>query len=200
MDPTTPPDGAAGSAEPESVRLLYQEICKSHATITDFRAKLLALLPLASGTGALLLLTGEVNTRYFGPIGLYGLAITFGLFMYELHGIQTCIALRDHAAALEKALHIPAGHGQFRDRPRAALGGFVGAEGASWTVYLAILAGWAYVAGQGFGWWSRVPAAWLLLAYVAALATKWLLPRGRVRLRRETADPAAPRPPAPHRQ
>ena len=57
-----------GRAEPESLRLLYQETCKSHATITDFRAKLLALLPLASGTGALLLRTSQTNTRYFGPI------------------------------------------------------------------------------------------------------------------------------------
>lgn len=199
MDGTTPPDSAADTAGPESVRVLYQEICKSHATITDFRAKLLALLPLASGTGALLLLTGEANTRYFGPIGLYGLAITFGLFMYELRGIQTCIALRDHAAGLEEVLHIPAGHGQFRDRPRAALGGFVGAEGASWTVYLAILTGWAYVAGLGFGWWHRVSAVWLVLAYAAALAAKWLLPHGRGRRRRSAPDPAA-HPRAPQQQ
>jgi hypothetical protein len=197
---TRPPNGAAGRAEPESLRLLYQETCKSHATITDFRAKLLALLPLASGTGVLLLLTRETNTRYFGPIGLYGLAITLGLFLYELRGIQTCIALRQQAAALEQELHIPPGDGQFRDRPRAALGGFVGAEGASWVVYLAILAGWAYVAGLGYGWWRRVSAAWLVLAYAAVLAAKWLLPRGRARRRRGRVPvSAAAHPPAPQR-
>lgn len=196
---TRPPEGEAGRAGPESLRLLYQETCKSHATITEFRAKLLALLPLASGTGALLLLTGEVNTRYFGPIGLYGLAITFGLFLYELRGIQNCIALREQAAALEQELHIPAGDGQFRDRPQAALGGLVGAEGASWVVYLAILVGWAYVAGLGFGWWRRVPAGWLVLAYAAALAAKWLLPLGRARRRRRASQPAASQPPAPQR-
>ena len=199
MGATTPPDGEAGRAAPESLRLLYQETCKSHATITDFRAKLLALLPLASGTGALLLLTGEADRRYFGPIGLYGLAITFGLFIYELRGIQNCIALREQAAALEQELDIPAGDGQFRDRPRAALGGLVGAEGASWVVYLAILAGWAYVAGLGFGWWRRVPAAWLVLVYAAALAAKWLLPVGRARRQRRASEPAAPHPPAPQR-
>jgi hypothetical protein len=189
-----------GRAEPESLRLLYQETCKSHATITDFRAKLLALLPLASGTGALLLLTSDTNTRYFGPIGLYGLAITFGLFMYELRGIQNCKALRRQAAALEEELRIPAGDGQFRDRPEAALGGFVGAEGASWVVYLAILAGWAYVAGLGWGWWRQVPAGWLVLAYAAVLTAKWLLPAGRARRQRGRApEPAAPHPPAPQR-
>jgi hypothetical protein len=194
---TTPPDGAADRAEPESLRVLYQEICKSHATITDFRAKLLALLPLASGTGALLLLTREANTRYFGPIGLYGLAITSGLFIYELRGIQTCIGLRDHAAALEEALRIPTGHGQFRNRPRAAFGGFIGAEGASWTIYLAILVGWAYTAGLGFGWWRRVPAGWLALAYAVALAAKWLLPGGQVRPWRRAPGPTGPTPQMP---
>ena len=35
----------------------YQEVCKSHSGITDFRAKLLALLPIASGAGVGLLVT-----------------------------------------------------------------------------------------------------------------------------------------------
>jgi hypothetical protein len=119
------------------------------------------------------------------------------LFIYELRGIQTCIGLRDHAAALEEALRIPTGHGQFRNRPRAALGGFIGAEGASWTIYLAILVGWAYIAGLGFGWWRRVPAGWLALAYAVALAAKWLLPGGRVRPRRRAPGPAGPTPQVP---
>jgi hypothetical protein len=81
--------------------------------------------------------------------------------MYELRGIQNCKALRMQAAALEEELRIPAGDGQFRDRPEAALGGFVGAEGASWVVYLAILAGWAYVAGLGGAGGGRSrPAGW----------------------------------------
>jgi hypothetical protein len=173
---TTPPGEDAAIARPATLQLLYQETCRQHTAITDFRAKLLALLPLASGIGALVLLTGNANTRYFGPIGLYGIAITTGLFLYELRGIQTCITLRRQAAALETALGVPAGQGQFRDRPRAALGGFVGAEGASWVVYLAILTGWAYVAGLGFGWWHWIPAVYLVLLYLAVLAVKWLLP------------------------
>lgn len=160
----------------ESLRLLYQETCRQHQGITDFRAKLLALLPLASGAGVLLLLGRDADTRFLGAIGLYGLAVTAGLFLYELRGIQRCITLRDQAAALEQALGVPAGLGQFRDRPRAALGGFVGAEGASWVIYLAILAGWAYVAGLGLGWWHWIPAVYLVLLYLVALGVKWLLP------------------------
>jgi hypothetical protein len=173
---TTPPEDDATLAPPATLQLLYQETCRQHTAIADFRAKLLALLPLASGIGALVLLKGDANTRYFGAIGLYGMAITAGLFIYELRGIQTCITLRRQAAALETALGVPAGQGQFRDRPRAALGGFVGAEGASWVVYLAILAAWAYVAGLGLGWWRWIPAVYLVLLYLAVLAVKWLLP------------------------
>ena len=66
----------------ESLRLLYQETCRQHQGITDFRAKLLALLPLAAGAGVLLLLGRDADTRFLGAIGLYGLAVTAGLFLY----------------------------------------------------------------------------------------------------------------------
>jgi hypothetical protein len=173
---TTPPEGDATIARPATLQLLYQETCRQHTAIADFRAKLLALLPLASGIGALVLLAGDANTRYFGAIGLYGVAITAGLFIYELRGIQLCIALRQQAASLETALGVPAGLGQFRDRPRAPLGGFIGAEGASWVVYLAILTSWLYVAGLGYDWWHWIPAVWLVVLYLVVLAARWLLP------------------------
>jgi hypothetical protein len=171
-DGARPGEGAGA----ESLRLSYQETCRQHVAITDFRARLLVLLALATGAGILFLLGRSADTRYFGAIGLYGLAVTAGLFLYELRAIQRCATLREQASALEQALGVPAGQGQFRDRPRAALRGFVGAEGASWVVYLAILAGWAYVAGLGLGWWRWIPAVYLVLLYLAALAVKWVLP------------------------
>src|SRR5688500_3097203 len=80
----------------------YQAICDSHAKITDFRSKLLGFLPLASGAGGLILLADDrINRDYLTAIGLYGLAVTLGLFLYELRGIQTCLRLREQAAALE---------------------------------------------------------------------------------------------------
>lgn len=41
-----------GESRPTKEQLLsyYGEVCRSHEAITDFRAKLLALLPIASGT------------------------------------------------------------------------------------------------------------------------------------------------------
>jgi hypothetical protein len=35
----------------ETLKLEYEQICSSHQAITDFRGKLLGLLPLATGAG-----------------------------------------------------------------------------------------------------------------------------------------------------
>jgi hypothetical protein len=150
----------------------YGEICKSHAGITDFRAKLLSLLPIASGAG-LILVGRSLDRGLLTPIGLYGAAVTLGLFWYELRGIQTCKRLREQAALLEDSLEVPAGMGQFRDRPAAALGGWIGAEGASWSVYPAVVLGWVYLAGLGGSWWTVVPAWILAVGYMAIIAAVW---------------------------
>src|SRR5918999_211926 len=125
----------------ETLRLAYSETCKSHQGIADFRAKLLALLPLASGAGIFLILGDEASRPSDADlvaIGLFGFAVTFGLFMYELRGIQHCIRLRDQAALLESELDVPDGCGQFRD-------GTAWADGlgiALVALYLAVLGLW----------------------------------------------------------
>lgn len=43
-------DGAT-EVEYETLKLEYEKICDSHQAITDFRGKLLGLLPLAAGAG-----------------------------------------------------------------------------------------------------------------------------------------------------
>src|SRR5690348_7141444 len=66
----------------------YQEVCKSHSGITDFRAKLLALLPIASGAGVgLLVIHGKGKASDTGAglligLGIFGAVVTIGLFMY----------------------------------------------------------------------------------------------------------------------
>jgi hypothetical protein len=101
----------------------YQEVCRSHAGITDFRAKLLALLPIASGTGISLLVIqgdGALSTTDAGlliALGIFGALVTTGLFLYELRQIDVCKQLRNHAAWIEKQLDIHAGQfGGRRDR------------------------------------------------------------------------------------
>src|ERR1051326_5748481 len=77
-------------APPENLRLAYQELCKSYQAIVDFRAKLLGFLPLASGAGFFALLgNGKDPVPYYAWVaGLFGFAITLGLFFYELRGLQ----------------------------------------------------------------------------------------------------------------
>jgi hypothetical protein len=107
----------AGELTPREKILLaeYAEVCKSHAGITDFRAKLLALLPIASGAGIALLITrgsGSVSRSEAGMLvvlGIFGAVVTAGLFLYELRQIDLCKQMRNHAAWIEKQLGIDAG-------------------------------------------------------------------------------------------
>jgi hypothetical protein len=109
----------AGELTPQERRQVllaeYQEVCKTHAGITDFRAKLLALLPIASGAGVGLLVTqgkGDISTTLAGlliALGAFGAVVTVGLFFYELRQIDICKQLRNHAAWIENQLGIQAG-------------------------------------------------------------------------------------------
>lgn len=93
----------------------YQEVCTSHSGITDFRAKLLALLPIASGAGVGLLVIqgkGQASGTMAGlliGLGIFGAVVTIGLFMYELRQIDVCKQLRNHAGWIERQLGIEAG-------------------------------------------------------------------------------------------
>jgi len=134
--------------KPEDMRIVYSEVCKSYHAIADFRAKLLALLPIASGAGGLLILAEKDTVKeYLGPIGVFGAAVTLGLFVYELRGIQRCKDLIEAGKALENKMEIG---GQFRSRKKGHLGGLVGAETAGWIVYLTVLAAWCYLAIIGW--------------------------------------------------
>jgi hypothetical protein len=145
----------AGTAQPvdaDNVRTAYDQLCNSYRAIDDFRAKLLGFLPLVTG-GGLILLTGrsvEVRKEFFGPVGLFGIAITSGLLAYELFGIKKCHALLGAGEDLEHALHLPDEHvgraaGQFLRRPNNLLG-VVNEPFAAAAIYPAVLAAWTYLA------------------------------------------------------
>jgi len=144
-----PKDSAMIEIKPEDLRIVYSEVCRSYHAIADFRAKLLALLPIASGAGGLLIL-GQKETlkEYLGPIGVFGAAVTLGLSVYELRGIQRCKALIKAGKALETKMGVP--DGQFGSRPKGHLGGLIGAETAGWIVYLTVLGAWCYLAIVGW--------------------------------------------------
>ena len=126
----------------------YTEVCKSYHGISEFRGKLLALLPIVSGAGISLLISKNysLDSSHLLAVGIFGALVTLGLFFYELRGIQKCKRLIALGSKLESALKIELG--QFSDRPRR-IAGFIGAETAGWVVYMTVLLGWLYVAFVG---------------------------------------------------
>lgn len=129
----------------------YIEVCKSYQAISDFRGKLLALLPIVSGAGISLLISKNysIESSHLLAVGIFGALVTLGLFFYELRGIQKCKYLISLGSKLEGELRIELG--QYRDRPQR-IAGFIGAETAGWVVYVTVLLGWLYVAWIGFRW------------------------------------------------
>jgi hypothetical protein len=186
------PEQGRVAGDRETLRLAYSEVCKAHQGIADFRAKLLALLPAASGAGIFLVLrddTPKPAATDMAAIGLFGFAVTFGLFMYELRGIQHCHALRRQAAGLETELEVPADCGQFRDLTRSRMGGLVGVEAASWLVYTAVLMAWLYVAVYGTDWRAELGIA-LFVLYLVVVGL-WLRSKRRRREPRVDLAPSA---------
>jgi hypothetical protein len=149
----------------ENLKMAYQELCTSYRAIDDFRAKLLGLLPLVSGTGIFFLLSSTLNMKtnlvYLGPIGLFGSVVTLGLFLYELSCLQKCQYLIGHGEEIEYQLKIKK-QGQF-DRDFQSWKTF-----AACMIYSAVFAAWIFVAlvpNQGF-WW--VAALFFFISFVGS--------------------------------
>jgi hypothetical protein len=156
----------AHDASPEDVLLAYQEICRSLNVIDDFRARLLALLPLSSGAGIFLLLTtapedGNGSPDYLGPIGVIGALISLGLAIFEVREIRICRHLVSAGARLEVRMKIDRESGQFRGRPTPSTGAderepvwkrivYPSVPMASAIVYSTVIAAWGYLASVGF--------------------------------------------------
>ncbi len=137
------------------LNLAYTEVCKTYHAVDDFRAKLLALLPIASGAGVFLLLTDPTRTvdkSHVAAIGIFGVLATVGLFLHELRGLKRCGRIMEIGRDLERAMELE--DAQFKGEADAQhWGGLLGAESAAYVIYGAVLAAWCYVAGVGFGWW-----------------------------------------------
>jgi hypothetical protein len=161
----------ADAEQLNNLRLAYQEVCKSYQAIADFRAKLLGFLPLASGAGAYAVLSKEPTPAWAWVAGVFGFAITLGLFLYELRGLRRAAALEQVGRDLELQLGLSTG--QFRDQPDAPLHGFIDARGAAWLIYPAVQASWLYLVGvQRLGtFWAGVAAV------IAAIAIGWWMGR-----------------------
>jgi hypothetical protein len=166
-------------ATEDTLRSEYEEVCKSHQAITDFRGRLLGLLPLASGAGILLLFDRQgvtPGTTLLVAVGLFGAAVTLGLYFYERRGMVECLVLRKRGENLERALHISEDRGRFQNNTP----GFVGPQGAGPIVYFAVIATWIFVAVHGLSrsrpWLGPALGALIVAAYlIAVLIAAWEL-------------------------
>ena len=80
-----------------AILTVYAELSNNYRAIDELRLKLLALLPLATGTGILVFLgrngatPGADASAYVAvPVGLFGMVATVSLYFYELHGVEKC--------------------------------------------------------------------------------------------------------------
>ena len=158
-----------------TLRIVYQETCKTHNSIAGFRGTLLGLLPIASGAGIFLLL-GKLNgtSRWLlVPVGVFGAAVTFGLFMYELRGIEDCTVLRGRLKSIEQELGVSVFSSQFGFWPGGKLN-LVDEIGAAWIVYMTVLMTWLFVAGVGVASRVHVKVRWDLV-FGACLGVVYLV-------------------------
>ena len=134
-------------ASPDPLRRFeYETLCDAYHRITDFRGKLLALLPLASGVGVVTLLGNDLRgiaSSYLLLIAIFALLVTVGLYFYENRGVERCKSLIQRGKELEELMRFRGG--LFRDRPRQRFG-FIGSEVAGYVVYGATALAWVAVA------------------------------------------------------
>jgi hypothetical protein len=122
------------------------------------------------------------------PIGAFGLAVTLGLYLYEMRGIQYCSHLIATGAALEERLGVK---GRFRSQPPSP-GGFVNEIWAAHIIYAAVLAGWTFVMSILPYPGSRQPAVELASALAVTVFLVVMLVASQVPLLpRARADPTA---------
>ncbi len=126
-----------------SMLAVYAQVGDNYRAIDDLRLRLLALLPLATGTGLLVLLGGHGALAAVGvPAGVFGMVATISLYFYELHGVEKCAHFIDRGAKLEEDLGVP---GSFTNRPHQIFG-VVSELLPSALIYPASFAGWLFLA------------------------------------------------------
>jgi hypothetical protein len=164
-------------------KTIYEQVCRQHDGIDAFRAKLLGLLPLASGSAGIFLLLSDrpkdAALPHLLAIGAFGFLTGLGLFRYELRGIQKCSALIRCAKELEGdyLMRQANGPGAFVRRPDEVTVAGISADvtGAAMVIYPTVLAGWAYMAGLGLLSLAGLPLAGSTLTAALVLAAAVLL-------------------------
>ena len=122
---------------------VYTQVGYNYRAIDDLRLRLLALLPLATGAGILVLLGGHGVPAAIGvPTGFFGMVVTVSLYFYELHGVEKCAHFIDRGIKLEEDLKV---RGSFTNLPRGIFG-VVSEFLPAALIYPASFAGWLFLA------------------------------------------------------
>jgi hypothetical protein len=140
--------------KPVAPETRYAEICSNVRATDEISFKLLGLVPLVSGTGIFVLLDRSQQPTWSPMVvfaAVFGAAITFAIYRWEVRNIQTCRWLINRAADLERD-ELGLGSGQFyaRDPAPTLFGRRIGKTEAERLLY-----------------WTTI-AAWLLLPVIAA--------------------------------
>jgi hypothetical protein len=168
---------------------VYAEVSNNYRAIDELRLKLLALLPLATGTGILVFLGREgglpgvgVSAAVAVPVGLFGMVATVSLYFYELHGVEKCAHFIHRGDLIERRLGV---RGSFRNRPHHIFG-VVSELLPTMIIYPASLASWLFVAVSPVGQrWFGVDAraviagAGAVVAVAASVATVLIMEHTR---------------------
>jgi hypothetical protein len=173
-----------------SMLAVYAQVGDNYRAIDDLRLRLLALLPLATGTGLLVLLGGHGVLAAVGvPAGVFGMVATISLYFYELHGVEKCAHFIDRGAKLEEDLGVP---GSFTNRPHQIFG-VVSELLPSALIYPASFAGWLFLAlyHAGPAVRSLVTITVLVAGAAASMVTIAVMEKTRPRRRAELERRAA---------
>jgi hypothetical protein len=137
---TTGPGGQVLTAQ----AAVYTEIGNNYRAMDDLRLRLLALLPLATGAGIVLLLGGHSASAAIDvPVGLFGMVATISLYFYEVHGIEKCAHYIDAGAKLEEDFKV---RGSFTNRPHGVSRVIVSELLPAALIYPASFTGWLFLA------------------------------------------------------
>jgi hypothetical protein len=125
----------------------YEQTVANISELTEIRFKLLAFVPTISGVGVALLSRQAVPDRAKAGVGILGFLVSLGITFYDAQNSAIYTSLRHRAEALEKDLEFTR-----LQPPEPSLFGMVPmrhGEGLA-LIYSAVLAGWAFVAADGF--------------------------------------------------
>lgn len=132
-----------GDGKLDAKLAVYTEIGNNYRAIDDLRLRLLALLPLATGAGILVLQSGHTVPAAIGvPVGVFGMITTVSLYFYELHGVEKCAHFIDAGAKLESDFGV---RGSFTNRPHHIFS-VVSELLPSAFIYPASFTGWLFLA------------------------------------------------------